>query len=73
MPVKLSNILKDKPGDTGVDPAVREYEHRFSMAKGGASEDVELSEKKVSDLPTTSRRPATHRTNVQSMARSSGC
>ena len=37
MPVKLSNILKDKPGDTGVAPAVREYEHRFSMAKGCAA------------------------------------
>lgn len=50
MPVKLSSILKDKPGDTGVDSSVREYEDRFTMVRDGASQDEERSEKKVSDL-----------------------
>ena len=41
MAVKLSNILKDKPGDTSVDPDVREYEDRFGMAQGGTAKSEE--------------------------------
>ena len=50
MAVKLSSILKDKPGDTGVDPDVREYEDRFGMAQAGAPVEEEGAHEKVNNL-----------------------
>ena len=50
MPVKLSKILKDKLGRSGVAPTVSEYEKRFNMAKHGRSEAEERDHKTVNNL-----------------------
>ncbi len=50
MPVKLSEILKEQPGTSGVDPAVSEYEDRFRAAEGGAPVGQEGEHEKVNNL-----------------------
>ena len=50
MSVGISEILGDKPGDSGVAPTIREYEHRFWMDKTRGSEIKPSDYKQVNDL-----------------------
>ena len=50
MPLKLSKTLKDKPADSAVAPAIREYEESFRMAQDSASENTEGDHEKVNNL-----------------------
>ena len=48
MPIKLSKTLKDKPTDSAVAPAIREYEESFRTFQDGIS--VEGDHEKVNNL-----------------------
>ena len=50
MPIKLSKTLRDKQDTTGIAPTIREYEDRFTKAKGGALENGRSDDEKLSDL-----------------------
>lgn len=55
MAVKLSNVLKEKGSTDGVDPSIREYEHRFKTAKSGNSENKQNGYNSTLKIPITSR------------------
>ena len=50
MPIKLSRTMKDKPGGSGVAPAIREYEEGFRIATDGASGNEGGDHEKVNNL-----------------------
>ena len=50
MSIKLSKTLKDKPTDSAVAPAIREYEESFRTFRDGISENVEGDHEKVNNL-----------------------
>ena len=50
MPVKLSKTLKDGPVTSSVDSAIREYEDRFRVGRGGGSERKRSDFREFSNL-----------------------
>ncbi len=50
MSVNLSKTLKDTLGESGVDPAIREYEERFESAADGKAETQEGHHEKFNNL-----------------------